>query len=519
MEKFREVLLEVWREACQQIQIDQSAKAIGQIVTRHLPVRSVFVRYFDADRSAIETVGFGHLDELESEALLRHVCTGAQRKRLEPWFRRGQIEAIKAEATVPDVLRPLVPWISETDMLVGPLGNSPDCRGVLLFLGKRGERFSVRHKELASALLDPFSAAVANDRQLRELTRLREAAEAQTRSLLTKLGRDCAGDTIVGSESGLKPVMDRIGLVVGSNVPVLIFGETGTGKELVARTIHSRSPRCQGPVIRVNCGAIPPELIDSELFGHERGAFTGAAESRRGWFERAHSGTLFLDEIGELPLAAQVRLLRVLQDGCLQRVGAEKTLHVDVRIVAATHRDLSAMVAEGTFREDLWYRIAVFPIVLPPLRERFEDIPDLASHLAHRAALRFGLAEVPLSDNDVRLLRAYSWPGNVRELGAVIDRAAILGDGQTLEIAAALGVTAPPLRMATANHSMPPVAGATLAPLEDAIRGHIETALAQTGGRVEGPHGAARLLDVNPHTLRSKMRKLGIDSKKFRPRG
>ena len=366
-------------------------------------------------------------------------------------------------------------------------------------------------------MLDPFSAALANDRQLRELTRLREAAEAQNRTLLTKLGRDRPGDTIVGSESGFKPVMERIELVVGSDVPVLIFGETGTGKELVARTLHNRSPRRQGPVIRVNCGAIPPELIDSELFGHEKGAFTGAADSRRGWFERAHGGTLFLDEIGELPPAAQVRLLRVLQDGRLQRVGGEKTLHVDVRIVAATHRDLSAMVAEGTFREDLWYRIAVFPIVLPPLRERLEDVPDLTKHFAHRAAIRFGLTEVTPSDQDLQLLCDYTWPGNVRELGAVIDRAAILGDGRSLEIAAALGVMPPPAVIPSPNHVDASNTIRTIAPLDEAIRQHIETALRQTAGRVEGPHGAARILDINPHTLRSKIRKLGIDSKSFKP--
>ena len=223
---------------------------------------------------------------------------------------------------------------------------------------------------------------------------------------------------------------------------MLIFGETGTGKELIARAIHNRSSRSSGPFDRVNCGAIPPELIDSQLFGHERGAFTGAVEARRGWFERADGGTLFLDEIGELPPAAQVRMLRILQDGWMERVGAEKSINVDVRIVAATHADLASMVAEGDFREDLWYRIAVFPIVLPPLRERREDIPKLAVHFAERAATRFGLAPVAPKPEDFGMLTAYSWPGNVRELAAVIDRAAILGDGKRLDVATALGVTA-----------------------------------------------------------------------------
>ena len=186
--------------------------------------------------------------------------------------------------------------------------------------------------------------------------------------------------------------MERVELVARSDAPVLIFGETGTGKELIARTIHNRSSRHSGPFDRVNCGAIPPELIDSQLFGHERGAFTGAVEARRGWFERADGGTLFLDEIGELPPAAQVRMLRILQDGWMERVGAEKPINVDVRIVAATNRDLASMVAEGLFREDLWYRIAVFPIVLPPLRERREDIapPRPALRRARGHAVRAG---------------------------------------------------------------------------------------------------------------------------------
>ena len=242
---------------------------------------------------------------------------------------------------------------------------------------------------------------------MREIASLREAAEADRRSLLIRLGRKEIGDTIVGAESGLRSVMDRVELVAPSDAPVLIFGETGTGKELVARAIHNRSRRASGPFDRVNCGAIPPELIDSQLFGHERGAFTGAVEGRRGWFERADGGTLFLDEIGELPLPAQVRMLRILQDGWMERVGGEQSIHVNVRIVAATHRDLAAMVAEGRFREDLWYRIAVFPIVLPTLRERREDIPQLVEHFAARAATRFGLAPVKPTPDDLELLADY----------------------------------------------------------------------------------------------------------------
>src|SRR5262249_28699889 len=307
-----------------------------------------------------------------------------------------------------------------------------------------GQRsFTSEHEELLKVLLDPFTVALENDRRLRELIALREKVEAENRSLLTKLGRNDLSDAIVGAESGLRSVMDRVSLVSRADIPVLILGETGSGKEVVARAIHRQSRREKGPFLRVNCGAIPPELVDSELFGHERGSFTGATALRKGWFERADRGTLFLDECGELPPAAQVRLLRILQDGTFERVGGERQMHVDVRVVAATHPNFEAMVAEGTFREDLWYRLAVFPIDLPPLRDRPEDIPALAAHFAVRAAKRFGLPSCAPTPQDVNLLATYAWPGNVRELAAVIERAALLGDGRRLDVATALGVAVP----------------------------------------------------------------------------
>jgi transcriptional regulator with GAF, ATPase, and Fis domain len=351
---------------------------------------------------------------------------------------------------------------------------------------------------------------------LREIAALREAAEADRTRLLSKLGRQTLGDVIVGEESGLQSVMDRVERVARSDVPVLIFGETGTGKEVMARAIHTRSARSSGPFMRVNCGAIPAELIDSQLFGHERGSFTGATDTHRGWFERSDRGTLFLDEIGELPLAAQVRLLRVLQDGTFERVGGQHSMAVDVRIVAATHRDLSGMVREGRFREDLWYRLAVFPISLPPLRERPEDIPALARHFASRAATRFGLPPRMPTPEDISILVSYAWPGNVRELIAVMDRAAILGDGHRLEVAKALGVqTSQPTVRTESPVSAAPSAGPVME-LDEAMRRHIETALSATRGRIEGPSGTAAMLNINPHTLRARMRKLGIDWKRFR---
>src|SRR5215218_10324857 len=325
-----------------------------------------------------------------------------------------------------------------------------------------------------------------------------------------------AEERLIGGSTGLAAVMARAQMVSRSSAPVLLFGETGTGKEIIARAIHEHSPFRRGPFRRVNCGAISPELIDSELFGHEAGAFTGAVTRRRGWFEQADHGTLFLDEVGELAPAAQVRLLRVVQDGEVIRVGGERPVHVKVRIVAATHRDLPAMVESQTFREDLYYRLAVFPIVIPPLRDRPSDIRAFAEYFAERAANRFGVRPVLVSEPDVRVLAAYRWPGNVREMAAVMDRAVLIGQGRVLDVAAALG-NIPPPSSPPAGNPLDATAPAAIEPLDVVMRRHIEAALRATHGRVEGPHGAARLLRINPHTLRARMRKLRVEWRAFRP--
>jgi transcriptional regulator with GAF, ATPase, and Fis domain len=409
----------------------------------------------------------------------------------------------------------LLPDGFEGDVLAAALPSREEPRGVLVLAARRGKRFDTAHEAIARALLEPFAAALENDRRVRALSAVREAAEAERSALLSRLGRTELAETIVGAGVGLRPVMERVGLVAGLDVPVLVLGETGSGKEVVARAIHARSRRASGPFLRVNCGAIPPGLIDSELFGHERGSFTGALAERRGWFERADRGTLFLDEIGELPAEAQVRLLRVLQDHTLERVGGHRPIPVDVRIVAATHRDLQALIAEGRFREDLWYRIAVFPIHLPPLRDRVEDIPALANHFALRAATRFGTPPRLPTAEDLALLAGYPWPGNVRELVAVVERAVILGDGERLDVAKALGV-APGATSAAPARPVSAGAAESFPSLDRAMARHIEAALARAHGKIEGPGGAAALLDINPHTLRARMRKLGVDWRRHR---
>src|SRR4051794_2353877 len=315
--------------------------------------------------------------------------------------------------------------------------------------------------------------------------------------LITGADAPAGDERVIGGDTGLAAVMARAQMVARSAAPVLLFGETGTGKEIVARAIHERSTFRSGPFRRVNCGAIAAELIDSELFGHEQGAFTGAATRRKGWFEQANGGTLFLDEVGELALPAQVRLLGVVQDNEVVRVGGERPVRVNVRIVAATHRDLPAMVEARTFREDLYYRLAVFPIVIPPLRDRPSDIRAFAEYFAARAANRFGVRPVPVSESDVRMLAEYRWPGNVREMAAVMDRAVLIGQGRTLNVVEALGSGSVPAASSPGRAPMA-TASSTIEPLDTVIKGHIERALEATAGRIDGPHGAARILRINP---------------------
>jgi len=317
-------------------------------------------------------------------------------------------------------------------------------------------------------------------------------------------------EEIVGSSPGLRRVLADVARVAAVESTVLITGETGTGKELIARAIHKRSARANRAFIRLNCAAIPPSLIASELFGHEKGAFTGATQRRIGRFEAADGGTILLDEVGELPPETQIALLRVLQEGEIDRIGSSAPARVDVRVLAATNRDLKKAVAAGRFREDLYYRLNVFPVRLPPLRERLEDLPLLAEYLVQRYAAKMGKRFRSVGKSTIELLRSYSWPGNIRELQNVIERAVVLSDGDVFSVDESW-LTSEPQRPA-----------ASAGPLSTTIAGRerelIETALTQSGGRIAGPSGAAAKLGIPRQTLDSKIASLGIDKIKFRSR-
>ncbi len=479
-----------WRAVARHADLAASAPRVLEVLRASGTFDWLMIRRWDEERARLETVACAGTVTTSDP---RSPVPTPRRDLLLAWGARDTVE-VWPSREVTGIARLCVPEGVAGRVVAGPLRVDGALLGVLL-LGTPDAAADA----VARVALEALGVALVNDARHHELGRLREAAEQDRSALLSRLARQDLTEAVIGA--GLQEVMARVLQVAPTDAPVLILGETGAGKEVVSRAIHARSRRQAGPFLRVNCGAIPTELVDSELFGHEKGSFTGAIAQRKGWFERADGGTLFLDEVAELPAAAQVRLLRVLQDGTFQRVGGQQTQSVDVRIVAATHRDMRSLVRDGQFRQDLWYRISVFPISLPALRDRPDDIPALVRHFAHNAGTRLFGRPIEVDPDDLPLLVAYDWPGNVRELASVIERAAILGAGHTLDIRKALGPVGAP-------------APAPAPPLDD--REAIERALVRARGRIEGPFGTAAALGVNPFTLRSRLRRLGIDWSRFR---
>ncbi len=392
----------------------------------------------------------------------------------------------------------------DTSALVQLLEVEGQKLGALVLLAEGRDRYSETHGRLFSFIKEPFAIALSNTLKHQEVLRLKDLLADDNRYLHREL-LHLSGDEIVGEDFGLKKVMDMVRQVAPLNSPVLLLGETGVGKDVIANAIHYSSPRGDGPFVKVNCGAIPETLLDSELFGHEKGAFTGAMSQKRGRFERADHGTLFLDEIAELPPQAQIRMLRVLQYKELERVGGTHPISVDIRLIAATNRNLEEMVKEKLFREDLWFRLNVFPIQIPCLRERREDIPALVHHFVKRKTRELKLPNSPaLAQGAIDRLVAYHWPGNVRELENLVERALILSQGAPL--------TFDDLSKGEEKTGASFAAGQEDKPLElDAVvSSHIRRVLEMANGRVHGKGGAAELLGINPSTLRYRMDQLGI---------
>jgi PAS domain S-box-containing protein len=367
-----------------------------------------------------------------------------------------------------------------------------------------GEEFPVEatlsRAEVAAAPL--FTIILRDIDERRRAEAERQRLEHLTQYLQAEVQESAGPHEPIGTSPAIMRVLKSVDQVAPTDSTVLLTGETGTGKEMIARAVHARSRRKEAVLVKVNCAAIPAPLIESDLFGHEKGAFTGALARKIGRFELAHGGTLFLDEIGELPVDLQPKLLRVLQEGEIERVGSTRTLTVDVRVIAATNRDLAAASRDGRFRPDLFYRLNVFPIHVPPLRERREDIPALVAHFVKKHAAKLGRRIERVPDRLMAALTAYPWPGNVRELEHVVERAMIVSEGPELAAAEWL------------RHPETAPAPARLGTLEEVERAHILAVLESTGWRVSGPGGAADFLGVKPTTLEYRMKKLGVERRR-----
>ncbi len=515
-EFFREVTLRVGSS----LNMDEALQNLMEYLRRFFPLETIFLDYQERDGGvySVSFAGGNKFSIFDNEKPLFFV--DIERKQAleqlleDSGFKIGDVfiinqlvhEAVSEKMkAVFDMMREVIPPDEVLPSILSlELEIKDEHVGRFGIVNYEKNPFTKEHARLLQLVKEPMALAMSNARRYRELKRLKDILDDDNRAMRQELER-ISGNQVIGADFGLRHVMELVRQAAPLNNPILLLGETGTGKEVIANAIHLSSSRRDQPMVRVQCGAIPDTLLDSELFGHEKGAFTGAFTSKRGRFERANGGTIFLDEIGELTQDAQVKLLRVLQEQEFERLGGNKTIKVDVRVIAATHRNLEQMVQEGRFREDLWYRLNVFPIQLPPLRQRKEDIPSLIAHFVSRKSREMGLPNIPiLARKALDQLNSYDWPGNVRELQNIVERALITSNGGALSF--------PELERSVERspvpRSMEPEE--SISTLEDVIVEHIRKVLVTCHGRVEGEGGAAEVLNINPSTLRARMRKYGI---------
>ena len=421
---FREATLCI----CGNLEIEESLQSSLRYIQKVIPLDRMFLQYYDHNYGAMRTIATATKSECSKLDLLTPLSEEARSfAGLKNLPANNDIFIFKDPQKYA-ISREMLSYhnFACKSLIVLLLKSQERILGSLVFITEGPEIYNEEHSRLLSLLKDPFVIALSNTLKHREILKLKELLADDNRYLHSELRR-ISGDEIIGFNFGLKDVMSKVHQVAALNSPVLLLGETGVGKDVIANAIHYSSSRSEEPFVSVNCGAIPDTLIDSELFGHEKGAFTGALAQKRGRFERANKGTIFLDEIGELPLQAQVRLLKVLQSREIERVGGTKTITLDIRIIAATNRNLEEMVKANQFREDLWFRLNVFPIWIPPLRNRRTDLPELLQHFISHKSKELKLPVIPVvSQGTVDLLMDYSWPGNVRELQNVVERALIL---------------------------------------------------------------------------------------------
>lgn len=500
----REITLRV----CSRLEIKESLRSAFEYLKERLPLKALIVFIIDERLGAIR-----RLEHASENVDLPPQVIPLPEGMLEKIAARNFSAPFLVDSKKDDILgafAPVVQFEGDTHLIV-PLRVRGEFVGGLVLQASGEGRYGEEVLEVAGCLAEPFAIALANALAHEEVLRYQAILLDDKRFLNWELYGGAA-EGIIGGSTGLSNVMEMVRQVAPLNNTVLILGETGTGKEVIANAIHFSSPRKNGAFIKVNCGALPENLIDSELFGHERGAFTGAVAESRGRFERADGGTIFLDEVGELPPSAQVRLLRVLQNREVERIGGKRPIPVDIRVIAATHRNLQSMVAEGSFREDLWYRLSGFPVVVPPVRQRKEDVPALTRHFVTVRSRDLGLGAPPsIAPGALLRLMEYDWPGNVRELENLVERELILHREGPLTFSTVLPNPG--------QKNLPPVAGdRPLYPLnlDEANAMHITEVLKLADGKIDGPGGAAEMLGINPSTLRSRLDKLGVS---YRRRG
>jgi PAS domain S-box-containing protein len=473
------------------LQDEMELRQIVDVVPQHIFVLEPDGRFLYANRRDLEYTGLTMEDVLAPDHLA---------KVLHP----DDLERLQRERE--QVIAQGIPWESEARLL----GKDGQYRWFLIRLNplRDAQGRIIRWYGTRTDIEDRKQAEDCLQKALDEVKKLKDQLYNENIALREEIDKACMFEEIVGTSPALQSALSRVAKVAPTDSTVLITGETGTGKELIARAIHKRSHRSSRAFVTANCAAIPRDLIASELFGHEKGAFTGALQRRLGRFELAEGGTIFLDEVGELPAETQIALLRVLQEREFERVGGNEPISADVRVIAATNRDLEAAIAAGTFREDLFYRLNVFPIETPPLRERKEDIPMLVEYFIHRYAKKAGKKIRTVEKTTLELLQAYRWPGNIRELQNVIERSVIVCDTEKLSVDESW-LSREPLRAQRTNRPVPEV------PVTHE-KERIEAALAGTGGRVSGPSGAAAKLGIPSSTLESKIRSLKINKYRFK---
>ncbi len=493
------------------LEIDKSLYTLFNYLKQYLPLNLLCTPIFDLESKSLRYLALAS----EKGGIFIVVSLKlSQESRDYLWEIRNQVSIFSQADKIPFLqeLRSFFlknPYFDLSDnfsTLAIALETESPLYGGLGLIASGENRYKEHHKYLVKLLTKPLSKAIANLLRFREIIRHNENLTQEKTDPKNRFNT-LPDSHVIGAEKGLKGVMDMVVQVAPLNSPVLIIGETGVGKEVIVHAIHDFSKRSKKPLISVNCGAIPDTLIDSELFGHVKGAFTGATHHKIGYFEQADGGTIFLDEIGELSLQAQVKLLRVLQHMEFQSVGGNNPISVDVRVIAATHRDLPLMVKQKKFRHDLWYRLNVFPINIPPLRERKEDIPLLSEYFAVQKAKEMNFQSIPQFTPDAfKHLKGYDWPGNARELQNVIERAIIISNNKPLSFQHLFFDSIKNEDSTTTDQNDVE----SFKTLDEILEKHLRDSLTLSKGRIEGPSGAAKLLGINPSTLRSKMRKLGI---------